>query len=48
MTLLSAMQLAVPVGFGRAAGVLSTAPLFWIYAGTAAVIGLGLARAERR
>jgi MFS family permease len=48
MTLLSAMQLAVPVGFGLAAGVLGTAPLFWIYAGTAAVIGLGLARAERR
>ena len=48
MTLLSAMQLAVPVGFGLAAGVLGTAPLFWIYAVTAAVIGLGLARAERR
>jgi MFS family permease len=48
MTLLSAMQLLVPVGFGLAAGVLGTAPLFWIYAGSAALIGIALARAERR
>ncbi|RPH46108.1 MAG: MFS transporter [Burkholderiales bacterium] len=48
MTLLSAMQLLVPVGFGLAAGLLGTAPLFWLYAGTAAAIGIVLARAERR
>ena len=48
MTLLSAMQLALPVGLGLLGGVLGTAPLFWLYAGVAAAIGLALARAERR
>jgi MFS family permease len=48
MTLLSATQLALPVGLGLIGGVLGTAPLFWIYAAVAAAIGLWLARAERR
>jgi MFS family permease len=48
MTLLSATQLALPVGLGLIAGVLGTAALFWLYAGVAAVIGVALVRAERR
>ena len=48
MTLLSAMQLGVPIGLGLVAGVLGTSALFWIYAGLAAAIGTGLARAEMR
>jgi hypothetical protein len=48
MTLLSATQLALPIGLGLVAGVVGTAPLFWLYAGVAAAIGLALARAERR
>lgn len=48
MTLLSATQLALPVCLGLIGGVLGTAPLFWIYAGVAAAIGIWLARAERR
>ncbi len=48
MTLLSAMQLALPVALGLLGGVLGTAPLFWIYAACAAAIGIALARAERR
>jgi MFS family permease len=48
MTLLSAMQLGVPIGLGLVAGVLGTSALFWLYAGLAAAIGTSLARAERR
>ena len=48
MTLMSATQLALPVGLGLVAGVLGTAPLFWLYAGAAAAIGIVLARADRR
>ncbi len=48
MTLLSATQLALPIGLGLVGGVVGTAPLFWLYAGVAAAIGLALARAERR
>lgn len=48
MTLLSAMQLAVPIGFGLLAGVFGSAPLFWLYALSAAAIGVALRRAERR
>lgn len=48
MTLLSATQLALPVGLGLIAGALGTASLFWLYAGAAAAIGIALARAERR
>ncbi len=48
MTLLSAMQLAVPIGLGLLAGVLGSAPLFWLYAIAAAAIGVALLRAERR
>ncbi|MFM1987876.1 MAG: hypothetical protein RJA99_833 [Pseudomonadota bacterium] len=48
MTLLSATQLALPVGLGLVAGVLGTASLFWLYAGAAAAIGIALVRAERR
>jgi MFS family permease len=48
MTLLSATQLGLPVVLGLVAGALGTASLFWLYAATAAAIGLALARAERR
>jgi MFS family permease len=48
MTLLSAMQLVLPVALGVLGGVLGTAPLFWLYAALAAAIGIALARAERR
>lgn len=48
MTLLSAMQLAVPIGLGLLAGMLGSAPLFWLYAIAAVAIGVGLLRAERR
>lgn len=48
MTLLSAMQLVLPVALGLVGGVLGTAPLFWLYAAFAAAIGIALARAERR
>lgn len=48
MTLLSAMQLALPVALGLLVGAFGTAPLFWLYAATAAAIGLALVRAERR
>lgn len=48
MTLLSATQLALPIVLGIVAGAVGTAPVFWLYAGVAAVLGVALAQAERR
>jgi MFS family permease len=48
MTLMSALQLALPVALGLIAGALGSAPIFWLYAGTAALIGAALARAHGR
>jgi MFS family permease len=47
MTLLSAMQLVVPIGLGLLAGLIGSTPLFWLYAASAAAIGLLLLRAEK-
>ena len=48
LTLISAMQLAVPIGLGLLATVAGSALLFWLYAGVAAAVGVALARAHGR
>jgi MFS family permease len=48
LTLISAMQLAVPVGLGLLATVAGTASLFWVYAAVTAGVGAWLAWAHRR
>jgi predicted MFS family arabinose efflux permease len=48
LTLVSAMQLAVPIGLGLLATVAGSALLFWLYAAVAAAAGIALARAHGR
>jgi MFS family permease len=46
LTLVSAMQLALPVCLGLLAAAAGTAAVFWLYAAVAAVVGAGLWRAR--
>jgi len=48
LTLVSAMQLALPIGLGLLATVAGSALLFWLYAAVAAAAGIVLARAHGR
>jgi predicted MFS family arabinose efflux permease len=47
MTMVSAMQLMMPVGLGSIAGLLGFAPLFWVYAVVASALTAGLWRSRR-
>lgn len=48
MTLLSALQLALPVAMGVVAGTLGSAAPFWLYSAVAVLVGAWLARSARR